>query len=71
MQREDFIKKYTKKHYLGDGLFVQFDGFHFILSTDREDGKHWVGLEPSVFHELIKYRKEVYEEAEQVTDYEL
>lgn len=66
MKREDFIKKYSQKEYLGDGLYVEFDGFHFILSTERENGIHWVGLEPSVFDELIRHRKQVYEDAEKI-----
>ena len=68
MKRKDFIEKYSKKIYLGDGLFVVFDGFHFILSTERENGEHWVGLEPPVFDALIRHRKHVYEDAETLTD---
>lgn len=69
MNKKDFLQKYGKqKRYLGDGLFVTFDGYHFILSTPREDGEHWVGLEPPVFHALLEYRKEVYQEAENLTD---
>ncbi len=72
MKRNDFIDKYEKKTYLGDGLYVNFDGFHFILSTERsterENGTHWVGLEPAVFDEFIKYRKRVYKDAENLED---
>lgn len=68
MNRKDFIKKYSEKYYLGDALFCHFDGFHFILSTTRENGEHWVGLEPSVFNSLISYRKQVYKDAEDLTD---
>ena len=64
MTRDEFRKTYSQKHYIGDGAFVHFDGFHFILSTRREDGEHWIGLEPPVFEELLKYRKEVYQAAE-------
>lgn len=68
MKRKDFIKWASKKIYLGDGLYVHFDGYHFILSTLRENGEHWVGLEPSVFDNFIHYRKEVYKNAEDLTD---
>ena len=70
MKRKDFIKQYSRNHYLGDGLYVSFDGFHFILSAEREPGiTHWVGLEPPVFDALIRYRKkEVYKDAEDLTD---
>ncbi len=43
------------KAYLGDGLYVAFDGFMLTLSADRENGEHWVGLEPQVFDALITY----------------
>ena len=69
MNRKDFLQKYGRqKRYLGDGLYVNFDGYHFVLSTKREDGEHWVGLEPTVFHALLDYRQEVYKEAETLTD---
>lgn len=69
MNRKDFIQKYYyQKTYLGDGLYATFDGDHFILSTPRENGEHWVGLEPPVFEALLRYRKEVYQQAESLTD---
>lgn len=62
MKREDFVNKYSEKTYLGDGLYVHFDGYYFILSTERENGIHEVGLEPPVFNNLIAYRQQVYNE---------
>jgi hypothetical protein len=70
MKRKDFIKMYSEKTHLGDGLYVQFDGYHFILSAKRENGWHWVGLEPPVFENLIRHRRQVYENAENLTDEE-
>jgi len=52
--------------HLGDGLYVNFDGYHIVLSTERESGNHWVGLEPSVFKNLLEYRKNLYEDAENI-----
>jgi hypothetical protein len=66
MKRKDFIEKYIKKTYLGDGLYASFDGFHLILSTERENSLHWVGLEPSVFNALIEFRKQIYKDAEEI-----
>lgn len=43
--------------YLGDGLYAEFDGYHIILWAKREEGEHWVGLEPRVFHGLLEYAK--------------
>ena len=72
MDRKDFIKMYSQKSYLGDGLYVHFDGYHFILSTERYDQRDprfdTVGLEPPVFDALIAYRARVYKDAEHITD---
>lgn len=68
MNREDFKKKYSSEIYLGDGLYVRFDGYHFVVITKRENGTHRVGLESHVFERLLDYRKKVYEEAKQIKD---
>lgn len=41
--------------YLGDGLYVSFDGFMLTLRAPRDGGDHWVGLEPQVFNALVNY----------------
>lgn len=41
--------------YLGDGLYASFDGWHFILRAPRDDGDHWVGLEPAVLRQFMDY----------------
>ena len=46
--------------YLGDGLYVSFDGWQFVLRVPREDGDHWVALEPEVFDMLISYRTAIH-----------
>ena len=72
MNRKDFIKKYTQKTYIGDGAYVHFDGYHFILSANRYDQRHpifdIIGLEPAVFDKLIAYRKQVYKDGANLTD---
>lgn len=68
MNREDFIKKYSEKTYLGDGLYARFDGYSFILSAERENDEHWVGFEPFVFNALIEFRNEVYKDAENINN---
>lgn len=45
--------------YLGDGLYAARDDMHIILYTERENGMHWVGLEPGVFERLLDYKKSV------------
>ena len=41
--------------YLGDGLFVSFDGLQIALRAPREDQDHWVYLEAAVWVALKKY----------------
>lgn len=47
-----------KETYLGDGLYVSFDGFAFVLRAPRQNGDHWVALEPEVILNLLDYVKE-------------
>ena len=44
-----------KETYLGDGLYASFDGYMIILRAPRENGDHWVALEPLVYQELRRY----------------
>ena len=41
-----------EKVYIGDGVYVHFDGYHFWLYTEREDGVHTIALEPAVYQSL-------------------
>jgi hypothetical protein len=41
--------------YLGDGLYVSFDGWMIKLRAPRDGGDHWVGLEPRVMEEFLRY----------------
>ena len=49
------IKMMEKETYLGDGLYASFDGFMITLRAPRENGDHWVGLEPQVYAELLRF----------------
>ena len=40
------------KDYLGDGVYVDFDGYQIWLSTQQGD---LIALEPSVYLALIRY----------------
>lgn len=68
MTREDFINKYSKETYLGDGLYASFDGYHIMLRAPRDNGDHYVALEPPLFDDLIEYRKRIYEDAEKIKE---
>jgi hypothetical protein len=48
-----------KEAYLGDGLYASFDGWMIKVCAPREHGDHWVGLEPEIFAELVKYARSV------------
>jgi hypothetical protein len=50
--------------YIGDGVYVGHDGFHFILRTDshlNQSGQ--IFLEPSVLQNLIDYATRIKEKA--------
>ena len=49
----------VKEEYLGDGLYASFDGFMFILRAPRENGDHWVALEPYVMKAFDEFRKTI------------
>ena len=66
MTREEYIQKYRgRKTYLGDSVYVHFDGYHFILETRNgfsDDPSNTIALEPYVIEALLMYRKAVYED---------
>jgi hypothetical protein len=66
MTREEFENKYSKRIYLGDGLYANFDGYHIMLFSERENEEHWIGLEPEVFNNLLEYRTQLYVDAKNI-----
>ena len=51
--------------YLGDGLYVSFDVYQFILRAPRPEGDHYVALEPEVLAAFLKYVDRVKEAVRQ------
>ena len=50
------MENYRK--YLGDGAYVEFDGYHIVLTTNNGIAvTNEICLEPEVFQALIKYEK--------------
>ena len=45
--------------YLGDGLFARFDGYGIELRAPRENGDHFVVLEPSALERLLEFAARV------------
>lgn len=45
------------KEYLGDGLYVAYDGYHLVLTTDIESPEtaNTVYLESSVYNNLVRF----------------
>ena len=44
------------KRYLGDSVYVEFDGFSFVLTTENGYGaSNTIVLEPKVYEALVLY----------------
>lgn len=51
------------KVYLGDSVYVSFDGFHIWLTTENGYGPtNQIALDPSVFEALKKYHEKLLSE---------
>ena len=45
------------KHYLGDGVYIDFDGYYLILTTENGvDTTNTIYLEPAVLAALLEYK---------------
>lgn len=49
----------AKETYLGDGLYASYDGWQICLRAPRDDGDHFVYLEPGVVTSLERFIAEV------------
>jgi hypothetical protein len=50
------------KQYIGDSVYVEFDGYRLILTTENgysDDPRNRIVLEPEVFHDLVKFYKQI------------
>jgi hypothetical protein len=43
------------KDYIGDGVYVTWDGYAIRLSTPREDGEHWIELDAHTYAGLLRF----------------
>lgn len=72
-ERTALIKKYTTKFYIGDAVYVYFDGYHFWLETINSNPDYptnRIGLEPAVFDNLNDYRAVCYRDFEKLRELE-
>lgn len=47
--------KHTDHKYIGDGVYVSFDGFQIWLRLDAHDAQPLIALEPKVFRKLVRH----------------
>jgi hypothetical protein len=67
MNRKELIEFYRTKKYIGDSVYMHFDGYHFILETNNgysDDPRNRIALEPQVVEKFLALRKKVYEDFE-------
>lgn len=51
------------KTYLGDSVYVDFDGYHLVLTTENGGGaSNTIYLEPTVYTALTRYVERTYNE---------
>lgn len=44
--------------YIGDGVYLEFSGYDFVLKTDRgSDGFHFIHLEPEALQKLAAFAR--------------
>jgi NADPH-dependent 7-cyano-7-deazaguanine reductase QueF len=48
--------------YIGDGVYVSWDGFYIWLRTERETGTHEIAIDPRMLEKLKNYAKARYAE---------
>lgn len=42
-----------EKVYIGDGVYASWDGMSVLLETERDNGTHYIYLEPEHIRNLI------------------
>lgn len=73
MNRQDLIKYFSQPTYLGDSVYIHFDGYHFILETrngNQHDPSNRIALEPGLINKMKKHQDEVYSEFQALNDRE-
>ena len=52
MRKEELMDKICRKVYLGDGIYIEYDGYQFTLRTQRDEGEHRIHLDAYVMRTL-------------------
>ena len=43
-----------EKVYIGDGVYARWDGMTVLLETERDEGKHYIYLDPAHVENIVK-----------------
>jgi len=49
----------SEQHYIGDGVYVSFDGYQIKCETMRESGRQELYFEPDTFQSLLDFAKQI------------
>jgi hypothetical protein len=60
----DMGEGHVEQHYIGDGVYVDFDGWYVWLYTERDGVTHRIALEPASAKELSRYFSQVWRKAD-------
>jgi hypothetical protein len=56
-EREAFKNKWEKEIYLGDGVYVKYDGYHIEARAPRPGGDHIIRFEPQLLEAFWEYEQ--------------
>lgn len=62
----DNQKKIIEDDYLGDGVYVSFDGYHLVFDLRGQDNFTRIAMEPEVLEALDRYRARVSQACEEL-----
>ena len=51
--------KLIPDRYLGDGVYVSYDGYYLWLDLRGQAGETRIALEPAVLEQLDQYRRDI------------
>lgn len=52
------MPKEFEQTYIGDGVYARWDGMSVLLETERDNGKHYIYLEPQHVENIVRLMKE-------------
>lgn len=57
----------SNKQYLGDSVYVDFDGYNLVLTTENGMGpSNTIIIEPPVYYALVRYAESLREKAQEL-----